>query len=238
MRNPPEKSSGPKMARPTAQAIEWGGSALGVAACAFVWFQVLPPLLLTATMALGLVLVAVGFGAVCFTFADLVNEGREDTKSVPVLAVRLVLALAFVSWILAFLFSGAALTPWSSNLPLLGGCFVILVLFLASSTLRQKVDQVAHNEAEKTENLSRIRAKASRLESELQLSGSTQAQRSVGMVQEELRFLSPSQSPEAWDTELEILQALTDLTGLAGTIQAEKLERVLILIRNRRKIHD
>jgi hypothetical protein len=237
MSNLPTKSAR-NVGRGTAGAIEWGGSVLGVAACLLVWYQVLPPLLQTATMALGLGLVALGFGAACFAFADLINEGRADPKSVPVLAVRLVLALGFVGWVLAFLFSGAALPPLASNLTLFVGCFVILILFLASSVMRRQVDQAAHDEAEKSENLSRIRAKASRLESEVVLSGSESAKRLIGQVVDELRYLSPSLASGAWDTEMEILQTLTDLVGTDGKTQDEKLQRLLLLIGNRRKVHD
>ncbi len=233
-----ERASGRGLVPGNAQAFEWGGTVLGVVACIFVWFQVLPPILHTTTMALGLTLAALGFAALCFTFADLLQEGRDDPKAVPVLAIRVFLSLSFTGWVVAFLFAGAALLPWSSNLPLLGGCFVMLGLFLATSTLRGKVDQVARDEADRTENLVRIRAKASRLESALNLLGSEAAKKAVAKVVEELRFLSPSRSSQAWDTEMEILQSLTDLTAAPAAVQEYKLEHLLLLISNRRKVQD
>ncbi|MEI8093149.1 MAG: hypothetical protein WCG80_02965 [Spirochaetales bacterium] len=229
----------PRLARPpqgrVTTWVTWSGAALAVAGCYVAWEYLLPAVWQTTSVAFSLGALSVGFLASCFSFGVLLDEGRADPKSVPVLAVRLSLALAFTGWITFFVLGRSVLAPWSENVWVLVGALILVGLYLATLLMGGKVDQVAAAEAEKLENLTRIRAKASRLLADLQLEGSASAREKAARVVDELRYLSPAEGTAAWETEMEILQALTDLPGSPASEQEKHFDRLLSLISNRRK---
>jgi hypothetical protein len=217
-----------------------GGGGLWIA---YEW--ILPQALKTKDMANGFAMLGIGFVAVCFSFASLLTEGRGKTRSVPVLALRVIVSLAFFAWVGVAVLNGAFMFPLLANLRLLAGSVLLAIAFLVTLVVGRQVEGVAEAEAERTGTIDAVRRSAADLAERISLNGPAWMGERVSRLVEDLAFLSPSDADEARELEKRMAAFLKDLAATipardsptqAESETAHKLDELESAVRRRKKI--
>lgn len=217
-----------------------GGGGLWIA-----YERILPQALRTKDMANGFAMLGIGFVVVCFSFASLLTEGRGKTRSVPVLALRVIVSLAFFAWVGVAVINGAFMFPLSANLSLLAGSVLLAIAFLVTLVVGRQVEAVAEAEAERTGTIDAVRRSAADLAERIALGGPAWMGDRVSRLVDDLAFLSPSDGDEARELEKRMAVFLKDLAATIpardSPAQAEpgtahKLDELESAVRRRKKI--
>ena len=207
--------------------------------------RILPETLRTKSMANGFVMLGLGFVAVCFSFASLLAEGRSRKKSVPVLALRVVVSIIFFAWVSIIILNGTFISPLAGNMSLLSGSIVLTIVFLITLVMGRQVEVVAEAEAEKTVTLDDAKRRCADLDEEIALAGPSWMKIRVSKLVEEFKFLSPSDNENSRELENRMIVLLKDLIAtipaqsstadtMPGTVQ--KVDELESLLRRRKKL--
>lgn len=206
--------------------------------------RILPEAFRTKDMANGFALLGIGFVAVCFSFATLLTEGRGKTRSVPVLALRVIFSLAFFAWVGVAVLKGAFMFPLSANLSLLVGSVMLAIAFLVTLVMGRQVEAVAEAEAERTGTIDAVRRSAADLAERISLGGPAWMGDRVARIVADLAFISPSDGDEARELESRMAVLLEDLAAAipasGSPVQAEsgtarRLDELESAVRRRKK---
>lgn len=226
-------------------AVAVGSAAIAGGGLWIAYERILPEALRTRDMANGFAMLGIGFVAVCFSFASLLTEGRGKTRSVPVLALRVIVSLAFFGWVGAAVLGGAFMTPLSANLSLLVGSVLLAIAFLVTLVMGRQVEAVAEAEAERTGTIDAVRRSAADLAERITLGGPAWMGDRVTRLVADLAFISPSDGDEARELEKRMAVLLKDLAAAIpardSPVQAEsgttrRLDELESAIRRRKKI--
>jgi hypothetical protein len=246
MNKPPSTSDNAKNSFGALTGVAAAVSAVIAGGGLWIAYQkILPEPLQTKTMANGFVMLGLGFVAVCFSFVSLLTEGRSRKRSVPVLALRVMVSLIFFAWVGSAILSGAFVSPVAGNASLLGGSVVLAIVFLVTLIMGRQVEVVAEAEAERTATLDDVKRRVGDLDERIALEGPAWMKGRASKLVEEFKLLSPSDHESARELEKKMILLLKELyatipardstaEAMSGTVQ--KLDEMESLIRRRKKL--